>query len=38
MSFDRYRPPRKDNLDFFIFVGIAVVAVLLFGAPFLGMR
>lgn len=38
MSFDRFRLPRKDNLDFFIFVAVFAVAALLLGAPFLGMR
>jgi hypothetical protein len=38
MSFDRYRPPKKDNLDFVIFVGVFAVLALLIGAPFLGLR
>lgn len=32
------RPPRRDNLDFVIFVGIFVVVLVFFGGPFLGAR
>lgn len=38
MSFDRSRPPKKDNLDFVIFVAVAAVVFIVLGGPFFGAR